>query len=760
MPRFNAAAFFVAALLTGPLAAQAIRPVVAGTRAYVDAARPAGSSDGRTWATAFASLPAALASGAAEIWVARGTYVPGAERTATFQLRPGVAVYGGFAGQEGRLEERDWHRHPTILDGQGVYHVVTGADDAVLDGFTVTGGNGLGADRAGPPGGKAGPEGGPMGGKAGGKFGGKAGGKGAGKGGSQIHVSPQAILAGSNPAAGAGLINFQAAPIVRNCVFEANRAGKGGAVYNMTITSFPPRPEGNAKVPVFVDCVFRRNFAQGRGGAVSNDLGTSPVFLNCVFEDNETPQKGGGMYNDFGCAPTLINCLFTGNRAQSAAGLGNDGGSSPVLYHCTFTKNHATDHGAPLYQGTGPASNPVLLHCTIVDNRCDWEDPGIYNWHGNTPVIRAAPDGDNGYRVGRFLAADLARLRAELEPHRPRGGREPAAAAPGSIPRSERIVYVAAGGPAAGDGRSWPTAYASLPAGIADAGRDGAEVRVAAGVYPLGPDRTASFVLQPGVRLYGGYAGTAEGGRDPVKYVTTLDGKGAYHVVIGADGAVLDGCTITGGRADGAGYDGQGGGLINYRRGPQGRPNSPVVTGFALTIHQCIFVGNYARDGGAVYSYDRAKPVFTACVFRDNQAENGGAVLDRVGVESTFTRCTFLGNTARWRGGATYFDYGSRPKFDACEFRANSTGGHGGAVYSVSRASQLENTIVTLTACRFEANRAQGRGGAAAFCDNSIGVEQQGIFAGNEAGLEGNDLYREPAAAPGRGPGAPGAGKR
>jgi predicted outer membrane repeat protein len=214
-------------------------------------------------------------------------------------------------------------------------------------------------------------------------------------------------------------------------------------------------------------------------------------------------------------------------------------------------------------------------------------------------------------------------------------------------------------------------------------------------------------------------------------------------VLIGANGAVLDGFTITGGCADGTGYDGKGGGLINYQRGPQTRPNSEVVTGFAMTISHCTFTNNFARDGGAVYSYDRAEPVFTVCLFAGNRADNGGAVLDRVGVESVFTKCTFAGNTARWRGGALYCDYGSRPKLTDCVFRDNSTSGHGGAAFSVSRASQLENTIVTLKDCRFENNTAKGDGGGAAFCDSSIGVVQNCSFGGNKAGKEGNDIYTD-----------------
>lgn len=125
---------------------------------YVNAAAT-GAADGSSWADAFPDLQAALAEAAAlappvEVWVAEGTYRPtaGTDRHASFVLQSGVALYGGFAGTEASLDERDWEAHPTVLSGDiGVpgdsldnsYHVVvaSGVDrTAVLDGFTITGG--------------------------------------------------------------------------------------------------------------------------------------------------------------------------------------------------------------------------------------------------------------------------------------------------------------------------------------------------------------------------------------------------------------------------------------------------------------------------------------------------------------------------------------------------------------------------------------------------------------------------------------------
>ncbi len=65
----------------------------------------------------------------------------------------GVAIYGGFAGTETELSERDWENNVTILSGEigdpattadNTIHVVVSIGQngtAVLDGFTITKGN-------------------------------------------------------------------------------------------------------------------------------------------------------------------------------------------------------------------------------------------------------------------------------------------------------------------------------------------------------------------------------------------------------------------------------------------------------------------------------------------------------------------------------------------------------------------------------------------------------------------------------------------
>jgi len=79
------------------------------TRRY---AKPGALTSGtcNSWATACELRYAlSIAVSGQEIWVKAGTYKPtsGIDRSATFTLKNGVAIYGGFAGTENMLSQRD-----------------------------------------------------------------------------------------------------------------------------------------------------------------------------------------------------------------------------------------------------------------------------------------------------------------------------------------------------------------------------------------------------------------------------------------------------------------------------------------------------------------------------------------------------------------------------------------------------------------------------------------------------------------------------
>lgn len=99
------------------------------------------ASSGLNWVAPKRTVTAALVAAQAgdEIRVATGTY---RER---IQLKPGVALYGGWSGQG---EARDAVLLPSILDGQAAGCVVESLDAAagpttILDGFVIQNGSGV-----------------------------------------------------------------------------------------------------------------------------------------------------------------------------------------------------------------------------------------------------------------------------------------------------------------------------------------------------------------------------------------------------------------------------------------------------------------------------------------------------------------------------------------------------------------------------------------------------------------------------------------
>ncbi|UCE59001.1 MAG: S8 family serine peptidase [Phycisphaerales bacterium] len=269
-----------------------------------------GAEDGTSWVDAFTDLQDALAASHdvcgsdAEVWIATGTYIPaaaGGNRYATFQLVNGLAIYGGFAGDESRVDERDIMANRVVLSGDlnsddlphfsnrqdNVYHVVTSNDNdatAVLDGVIITGGYASG-------------------------------------GGTDNH--------------GGGLFNDYGFPTVRNCTFLDNYAVEdGGAMATLSL-----RPE-------LSNCVFTGNHAEESGGALRHFAGT-PVLTNCTLSGNSAGGGGGGIFSGDAAAAsmrlapvrvTLRNSILWGNSARGGLEVGEraqlDAGQADVHYSC------------------------------------------------------------------------------------------------------------------------------------------------------------------------------------------------------------------------------------------------------------------------------------------------------------------------------------------------------------------------------------------------------------------------------------------
>ncbi|MEM1093652.1 MAG: choice-of-anchor Q domain-containing protein [Bacteroidota bacterium] len=333
---------------------------------YVDRDATGGANNGTSWGDAFTDLQSALAlaSGLDQIWIAEGTYRPtsGTDRTVSFTItgdQDGLKVYGGFAGTETQLSQRDASTNMVTLSGDigtandasdNSYHVVLidggdllGANIAanvtpatVLDGVTVTKGNANGAsqDRNG-----------------GGIFcdGGTPG----------DTCSPTLAnirLEGNNATNGGGMYTGGGSPVITQAVISNNTAFFSGAgIYALGLTS------GQGSTPFLTDVVFEGNAAGNGGGLYLIGGASSPVCSNCVFSGN-TATDGGAIYmltfSSFSAdVVTLTNALFVGNSATDEGGAlhirgGNRRGTNLTFTNCTLFGNTATQRGGGIYTTT------------------------------------------------------------------------------------------------------------------------------------------------------------------------------------------------------------------------------------------------------------------------------------------------------------------------------------------------------------------------------------------------------------------------
>ncbi|ACN15219.1 fibronectin type III domain protein [Desulforapulum autotrophicum HRM2] len=763
---FNVSPLFADSFSTAKIRREQIHKVNPAV-VYVNQTIQAGSQDGSSWSTAYASLAEALScdlTGKKEIWVAKGTYYPTREkdRNASFTLVPGISIFGGFQGSEVLRAQRNWNKNPTVLSGEigdptdmadNVYHVVTGADDAVMDGFTIQDGYAvLGPDDIDDSG-------------------------------CLVEVPEAAgslenlrIVTNIKLSAGGGLLNVHAGTLTRNCKFYNNYAGKGGAVYNMVTRYWDPGDmdaEVTGEMPFFQNCIFENNHATERGGAVNNDFMTSSTFVSCVFANNSCSAKGGALYADMGSPVYLMNVLFCHNEAERGGALVADGSSSHRMVFTTFIGNMAYDIGAALYQGTYMGEqgdqrsfigNEVHLYRSVLLSNISISSPSsISNWHDSR--VTCDKESIVEYTDGTLAIADYLDEKTYItksqefgfHPHRKVDieywtevfdcdenrlytaydyDTEAVAGTPGTI-------YVDGDALEGGDGTSWGTAYGDLNQALEHA-VSGSQVWVAQGRYlPTGgTDRSAAFVMKKGVSIYGGFKGTESnlGQRDWQANVTVLSGNigetdlrsdNVFHVVFGAPDSVLDGFVVQDGQADGDFYNSRGGGLL-------------CEGGASPSILNCIFKDNKAMEGGAIACNEFSAPIMTNCFITGNMAQSGAGILfetgpDRQDLGAKISGTYFLNNTAEDRGGAVYIDYGACPTFTGCTISSNTSSGNGGGVYVDNNSSQLDGIKARFNSCIVTENTTGLRGGAFAVYEGMV-IINDSIIKANSAVTGGGGI--------------------
>jgi hypothetical protein len=350
---------------------------------YVNAAATGGNS-GLSWADAYTDLQSALNVANAnplgkpmQVWVAAGTYKPAGasgDRGRPFMLPADRHVLGGFAGDELAAEARDPAANVCVLSGDlagddgpnfsnrgdNSLHVVEASGttgSALLDGFTISGGN---ADTT------------------------LAHGR---SGGGLYAFSGDLVLrdcrftdnlagwvAGGLGIGGGAYFCFGSNPLVDGCEFDHNRAVGAGAI----------AMEGESSSLTLTGSSFRDNSA-GYAGAISASQYCDVAGTNLTFERN-TSDEAGAVLGQFFATLSFTNCLFAGNSSTGWSGaIELYDNSTLTLTNCTLAGNTAATGGGAI---GAIYSSPVTINNSILSGNSAPEGSTIFSGFllaGGTP---------------------------------------------------------------------------------------------------------------------------------------------------------------------------------------------------------------------------------------------------------------------------------------------------------------------------------------------------------------------------------------
>lgn len=718
--------------------------MMAQSKIYYVSPASSGNGDGSSWANA-TTLTKALDKAVAgdQIWV-QGfetvtkdkLYIVPQEG---FTVKSGVQLYGGFAGTETKLTDRETLGKPyqlkyrSVLSGDlqnddkvddvnlifpanttrsdNATHVLTlnleptqtsgnnNTYPTVVNGFTITGGQADGTDEKG--------------------------------GGIYIY--------GDNSNGGG---NFR----IERCFLFNNYATQGGAVY----VSSEVQNVNNGE-SLINQCVIYNN-AAGERAAVENQgggvylAGEATVVNTSIFNNgnggvrlssgskvvNATIARNTGAGVDLTTASNstnVYNSIIWGNTSLSAE-------HQPTFQNSAYHEVTADDKNSNVYvakENRDAAAGPMFDAPSVktsYDRDFNWRESAYPLWSWNVLEGSVMIDkGDNtAYQTNVYGNEDMAGH------NRVSGTNISIGAYEYQYLPASRIRYVRQG--ATGDGSSWDNASGDLQKMIDELAESTpsqtGEVWVAAGTYTpqsqliSGTAYSASFRMRDGISVYGGFAGTESTKLERVKksampwdfqnptvleaayyshddlawtnnkWTLTSDSR---HVVwfapmsggtAFANVTTLDGVTIQGGYAQGG--TGQDDFLTDRGAGV-------YMDGANAYLSNCIVRENYATgNGGGVYLKNGR--VQTSLIYNNNADADGGAVY----VENRgLVHRSMLTNNSALNGAGVYLYNGAEASSDApdhpeylilstCVVSNNTVRGNG-AVYCDKGGVLMQNTI-------------------------------------------------------------------
>ncbi len=581
-----------------------------------------------------------------------------------------------------------------------------------------------------------------------------------------------------------------------NCVIAGNQAYQGGGVCGSMLNNcevsgnLAANVGGGVNAATLNNCTMTRNSAKGSGGAASSSLNNCLVYWN---------QAGNSPNCDMSC--TLAYCCTTplppgkGNMdvdpqmasfSHLSAGSPCRGAGNPDYAFGTDLDDEPWANPPSIgcdefLAGTaGPLS--VSIEAAYTDLSAGFAVPFLANING--PATTSAWDFGDGmvisnrpYVMHAWAAAGdyTVVLRAYNASY--------AAGVSTTVfvhVQAQPVHYVSLSTwMPTPPYTSWETAANNIQDAVDVASVTGALVLVGDGIYDWGErvvDGTLAnrvVVAKPVVvrSLNGASATMIQGYQVP----GSTNGPGAVRSVYLANGAVLDGFTVTNGAT-----------LMfstNYEELCGGGVYCPYPSG-EVVVTNCVLAGNAAGNGGGAYRApltcctvsgnwaDYSGGGAAGCVLKDCTlvtnfaSHSGGGVVD-----STVYGCTFSSNRAYiryWNGDVEGAGGGAHSSmlYD-CTLTGNSANVAGGACScTLAGCTLTDNSAAgdagangsTLNNCTLSGNTATGGGGGAGSCTlnncaltgNSAGTEGGGVntctlnnctVTGNSAGHEGGGAY-------------------
>jgi hypothetical protein len=621
---------------------------------------PTGSGNGSSWSSPTSDLQGAINSGATKVFVAIGNYdAP----TNSFSMKNGVAIYGGFDPLENIKTLADARKLPSltmpcsVLNGQTTKRVIFNNftavsplnSTAVLDGFTITGGNST-----------------------------------FGSGMYNVYASPTLnnLVIKDNVAtiSGGGIATEYGSPILTNVVISGNTvtatgAGRGGGMYNYssdiilqnvivadnTVSTTSLNGFGGGIYSVnnapkltnvsIVNNTVVSTSAFGVGGAMFNN-NTNSVFTNVTIANNQASSVGGGISNQ-SATITIDNSILWGNKKNGSttiAGADIENGTLTVRNSITQVYNS----GNPL-DNNKVGTNPLFVNTT--DFSLQNISPAINS--GDNALFPSLNTGTKDLAGNQRLVGATIDMGAYEFTH-------------SLAPDAGGIIYIKETATGNGVGSDWANATSDLHNAIY--ATSVTKVFVAKGTYNVGDN---SFIMKNGVEIYGGF--------DPDNNIKTLNDSRVLPNAFNSNGSILNGQNV---RPV----------IWNVFTSGTALNTSAVLDGFTLTN------GAYSNGAGVRNVY--ASPTFRNLVIRTNTATASGAGMYNENSSPVITNTVISNNSissssvgAVIYGAGVHNSASSAPVFTNVTLTSNSLLApigtvKGTAIYNNNSSPIIQNSII------------------------------------------------------------------